>query len=314
MRRRSRSHSVLGVLGIMLALVGALTLGVTGIRLRAGPAFAQEQSVTDTIIAPAPVNAVAPPRVHRGMDRTMDQFTVHVPTGAPEPLRVLVALHGMGGTGEDFSAPLYALTDARGWAVVAPTFSYGDWRDPGQVTKDETRNLPQLATFLDRLPEIAGMDVNRAVYLYGFSRGGQTAERFALIYPERVAGVAMASSGTYTLPVRSFGLENRAALFPYGVADCAELFGRGFDAERFAQVPFWVGIGRRDSDPADVPHQWDQYLGDDRLERAGRIALALRSAGVTVEVAEFPDTGHAETDAVRGSAVEFLAAVPQPPR
>lgn len=306
-RRPRRGRSIAAVLGMTLALLAALALGLTGAHPPTGAVFAQEQVGQD--VAPA----VATGRAHQGMHRTFDQFTVRVPTGAREPLTVLVALHGIGGTGEDFGAPLYALTDARGWVVVAPTFGYGDWRDPGQVTKDETRNLPQLAAFLDRLPEITGFDVNPTVNLYGFSRGGQTAQRFALIYPERVAGVAMASSGTYTLPVRTFGLEDRAALFPYGVADCAELFGHGFDAERFAQVPFWIGIGRRDSDPADVPHQWDPYIGGDRLERAGRMAIALRDAGASVQVVEFPDTGHAETPEVRAAAVRFLASVGQAP-
>ncbi len=307
MRRPRRGRSIAAVFSMALVLLAALAFGLTGARPPAGAVFAEEQSVQD--IAPA----AAPGRVHQGMHRTFDQFTVHVPTGAREPLTVLVALHGIGGTGEDFSAPLYPLTDARGWVVVAPTFGYGDWRDPGQVTKDETRNLPQLAAFLDRLPEITGLNVNPTVNLYGFSRGGQTAERFALIYPERVASVAMASSGTYTLPVRTFGIEDRTAHFPYGVADCAELFGRGFDAERFAQVSFWIGIGRRDSDPADVPHQWDPYIGDDRLERAGRIAIALYDAGASVQVVEFPDTGHAETAEVRAAAFRFLASVSEAP-
>ena len=307
MRRRRRGRSVAAV-AITLVL-GVLFLGIAGNRLRTVSVFAEEQqNVAETVTAVAPVPAPSP-RLHRGMHRTFDQFTVRVPTGAREPLTVLVALHGMGGTGDEFGAPLYALTDPMGWVVVAPTFGYGDWRDPGQITNEETRNLPQLAAFLDRLPEITGMDVNPAVYVYGFSRGGQAAQRFALVYPERVAGVAAASSGTYTLPVQTFGADSRAAPFPYGVADCLELFGRGFNAERFADVSFWIGIGRRDSDPTDVPHQWDDYIGDDRLERASRIAVALRSAGASVQVAEFADTGHAETAEVRTAAVRFLASL-----
>ncbi len=310
-RGRNRGRSIVAALGLSLALIAALFVGVAGSRLRVVSAFAEEQpgaavSVTESAVA------VAPGRVHEGMHRTFDQFTVHVPSGAREPLTVLVALHGMGANGEDFSAPLLGLTDSLGWVVVAPTFNYGDWRDPGQITKEETRNLPQLTAFLDRLPEIVGMTVHPSVYLYGFSRGGQAAQRFALVYPERVAGVAIASSGTYTLPVRTFGAASAETPFPYGMADCAELFGRRFDAERLTQVPFWIGIGRRDSDPAEVPHQWDPYIGDDRLERAGRIAIALREVGASVQVAEFPNTGHAETNELRTSAVRFLASLGQP--
>jgi pimeloyl-ACP methyl ester carboxylesterase len=248
-------------------------------------------------------------RVHAGVHQIVDNFTVHVPPGAQEPLTVLIALHGMGGNGEEFSAPLYQHTDALGWVVIAPSFAYGDWRDPAQITQEETRNLPSIARFLDRLPEVVGMSVRPTVLLYGFSRGGQAAQRFALVFPDRVAGVVSLSSGTYTLPLRAFALgESSSALpFPFGMADCPELFGRSFDAEQLTRVPFWIGIGGRDSDPADVPQQWNPYIGDDRLERAGRFAQALRNAGVNAEVVEFPGTGHAETDEIRSAAIRFLS-------
>jgi pimeloyl-ACP methyl ester carboxylesterase len=275
--------------------------------------FAEEQRSNDGVSAQARGPEIASPdvaRAHAGMQGTFDEFTVRVPAGAREPLTVLVALHGMGGTGEEIAAPLYELTDPLGWVVVAPTFGYGDWRDPAQITQEETRNLPRLAVFLDRLPEIVGMTVKPTILAYGFSRGGQAAQRFALVYPDRVAGVATISSGTYTLPLRAFSADGSGAAlpFPFGMADCPELFGRSFDVERLTRVPFWIGIGGRDSDPADVPHQWDPYIGDDRLERAGRFAQALRGAGINAEVAEFANTGHAETDEIRAAAIGFLSA------
>lgn len=311
-RRSGSRHSLVAILAVCTVIATALSLGVAGARPPVWSAFAEEQATDPGDPAPRIASDLARPsgaRAHVGMHQTVEDFTVHVPAGAREPLTVLVALHGMGGTGEDFSAPLYTLTDSLGWAVVAPTFAYGDWRDPAQITREETRNLPRLAAFLDRLPEIVEMQVKPEVLAYGFSRGGQAAQRFALVFPDRVAGVAVASSGTYTLPVRAFGAaETAAALpFPYGMADCPELFGRRFDTERLSRIPFWIGIGGRDSDPVDVPRQWDPYLGDDRLERAGRFAQSLRGAGVNVEVMEFANIGHAETDELRAAAIRFLS-------
>jgi pimeloyl-ACP methyl ester carboxylesterase len=293
-------------------LAAAATLGIAGVRPPAWSAMAQDltTSATTSAVAAASAAVVPAPRLHIGMHRTFDEFTVHVPTNAREPLTVLVALHGVGGSAEDFGAPLYELTDRLGWAVVAPTFAYGDWRDPAQITREETRNLPRLAAFLDRLPEVVGMEVRPGALLYGFSRGGQVAQRFALVYPDRVGAVATVSSGTYTLPLRAFGQEASGTElpFPFGMADCAELFGRSFDAERLKQIPFWIGIGSRDSDPVDVPQQWTPYIGDDRLERAGRFAQALRGVGIPAEVAEFADTGHNETNEVRAAAIAFLSS------
>src|SRR4051812_40409922 len=44
-----------------------------------------------------------------------------------KPLQVLLALHGMGGNGADFSKDLFEQADRYGWLLVAPTIDYGDW-------------------------------------------------------------------------------------------------------------------------------------------------------------------------------------------
>jgi len=253
-------------------------------------------------------SALAPARLHPGADLRIDEFYVHIPAGAPEPLTVLVALHGMGGSGEEFSRPLLQRADAEHWVIVAPTFDYGDWRDPAQLTHEARTHLPRLAGFLDRLPELTGLPVRPGALMYGFSRGGQTANRFALRYPEHVAGVGMVSSGTYTLPSASLRSADGDVTmpFPYGTANFVELFGNPFDSSRFAGVPFWVAVGGRDSDPADVPHQWDRYIGDDRVERAERFTGWLRDAGLDAQVRIFPDIGHGETDQIRSAAMDFL--------
>jgi pimeloyl-ACP methyl ester carboxylesterase len=253
-------------------------------------------------------SAVAPARVHPGADLRVDEFFVHVPPGAQEPLTALVVLHGMGGNGEDVSRPLLERADAERWVIVAPTFQYGDWRDPAQLTREAGAHMPRIAGFLDRLPDLTGLSVRKDALFYGFSRGGQTANRFALCYPERVAAVAMVSSGTYTLPFASVGSNDGdvAMPFPYGVSNFADLFGGAFDSSRFASVPFWVAVGSRDSDPADVPQQWTRYIGSDRVERAQRFTTSLREAGFNAEVHIYQGVGHGETDQIRAAALDFL--------
>jgi pimeloyl-ACP methyl ester carboxylesterase len=261
-----------------------------------------------TVNPPAPV--AAPLRVHPGADLQIDEFYVHIPAGAVEPLTPVLMLHGMGGAGREFSDVARSRCDGEHWIIVAPTFAYGDWRDPAVVTRESTTHFARINAFLDRLPDIAGMSIRPQVFVYGFSRGAQAANRYALTYPERVAGVAMMSAGTYTLPIASFGSgsDARATPFPFGVADIQQLFGRPFDSATFAQIPFWIGVGGRDNDPTDVPHQWDPYVGSNRVERAQRFAQWVEQAGASAELHVFPGVGHALPPEVNTSAMDFFAA------
>jgi pimeloyl-ACP methyl ester carboxylesterase len=288
--------------------IGVLTPGLLRTAL---PALADSPQLSGLPIAAlATTDAIAgPTRVHPGIDGQVDGIYVHIPAGAKEPLTVLVALHGMGANGEDFARDLTQRSDAEGWVLVAPTYDYGDWRSPSQLVREASGNMPRLAAFLDQLPEITGLNVSREVLLYGFSRGGQAANRFALAYPERVRAAALVGPGTYTLPLTSVALgpEHVSPQFPFGVANLPEVVGRTFDPVQFARVSFWIGIGERDANPDDVPHEWDRYIGDDRLERAGRFAGWVREAGCNVQVQVFPGVGHGETNEIRTSALDFLA-------
>ena len=44
------------------------------------------------------------------------------------------------------------------------------------------------------------------------------------------------------------------ARFPYGVSDLSAVFGREFDAEAFARVPVWIGVGDKNKIEAQVFH------------------------------------------------------------
>ncbi len=242
-------------------------------------------------------------------DAQYDEFSVRVPTNATTPLTVLVALHGMGGTGQREREGVRQQADANGWVIVAPTFGYARFEQPDQLRVEEPINLARLAAFLDRLPDLTGAPVKQQVLLYGFSRGGQTAHRFALAYPDRVAAAAVMAAGTYTLPSASFNDRDASFLpFPYGVADLGDLFGHPFAADQFARIPFWVGVGARDSLPSDVPREWDPYLGTNRLDRAEEFAGWLTRTGSQAEFRVFPGVAHLETGEMRSAALRFLAA------
>src|SRR5437899_5379950 len=116
---------------------------------------------------------------------------LHLPKELPttSPVQVLVALHGMGGNGEQFAANLLEDAERNHWLVVAPTIFYGDWTDPAQVAREDPRLIRWLDDYLEHLAEYVGLPVKSRVLLLGHSRGAQLAHRFALFQPERALAV-----------------------------------------------------------------------------------------------------------------------------
>jgi pimeloyl-ACP methyl ester carboxylesterase len=214
----------------------------------------------------------------------------------------------MGGNGEDFARDLQADADHYQWLIVAPTIAYGDWMDPAVVAREDPLLIRALANYLDQLPQLTGFSVRRQVLVLGHSRGAQLAHRFAEFRPDRVLAVAALSAGTYTLPSTS-------GSFPYGVKDLAQYAGRTFDAAGFEGVQFWVGVGGQDTNPSDLPRQWDAYEGTTRVQRAQAFEAAMQRMGASSVLRVFGDARHDVTGEMRSAACTFLgrAMVPRRP-
>jgi pimeloyl-ACP methyl ester carboxylesterase len=211
----------------------------------------------------------------------------------------------MGGSGEAFANDLFDQADRYGWIIVAPTIDFGDWTRPEVVAAEEPGLIAALSDYVDQLPSIVGMPVRRTILLLGHSRGAQLAHRFAEFRPERVLAVAALSAGTYTLP-------NGSLSFPYGVNDLASYSGTSFDAARVGGVLFWVGVGAQDTNPADIPRQWDAFEGTTRVQRAAAFASALQQMGASAVLQVFGGTSHGLTNEMRNAACTFLGGATLP--
>jgi pimeloyl-ACP methyl ester carboxylesterase len=221
-----------------------------------------------------------------------------------KPLQVLLALHGMGGNGEDFSRDLVEQADHYGWLLVAPTIDYGDWTNPNVVSHEEPMLISALADYLDQLPQLTGLPVRHLVLVLGHSRGAQLAHRFAEFRPDKVLAVAALSAGTYTLPL-SAGPQGGMS-FPFGVKDLALYTGRAFDSTRFGGIPFWIGVGGLDTNASDLPRQWDSYEGTTRVQRAQAFEEAMQLMGASSVLRVFGDAKHEVTSEMRLAACRFL--------
>lgn len=221
-----------------------------------------------------------------------------------EPVQVVVALHGMGGSGEGIAAPLKEIAEASGWALVAPDLAYGDWRDPAQVVRDDTTLIPALRHLLTELPSHLGVPVRDQHILVGFSRGGQIAQRYALFFPESTLAAVVLAPGTYTLPSQEPG-GTTSALFPFGMDGLDNVSGaRHFAPERLEHIRFMIGVGSSDNVAADVPREWD-HMGRSRLERAQAFHRALLELGLDSQMHVFQGVPHDMVPAMYAAAGTF---------
>jgi poly(3-hydroxybutyrate) depolymerase len=231
---------------------------------------------------------------------------LRMPAGPPADgaMQVLLALHGMGGNGPDFSRDLTEQADRNGWLVVAPTIEYGDWTDPAVVAQEDPVLIQALAAYTQQLPQLIGAPVHHRLLILGHSRGAQLAHRFAEFQPQRVLAVAAISAGTYTMPETSAA--DGSLNFPYGVRDMQRYAGHPFDRTTFDDVSLMVGVGGQDTNPADVPHQWDSVEGTNRLQRAQAFEAAAEELGAHAVLRVFNTAHHELTGEMRSAACEFL--------
>jgi pimeloyl-ACP methyl ester carboxylesterase len=235
---------------------------------------------------------------------------IHLPPDAAQhqPLRVLVALHGMNGQGETFAKPLIADADRNHWVLVAPTIPYHNHLDLKELLEDDVLFARALEASLKTLPDRIHLAVQPDVILFGFSRGAQLAHRFAFFYPERVSSVVAISAGTYTLPTEEMGVGSgsQALPLPFGVGDCQAYGYRPVDWESFKKISFWIAVGAKDDQPGEVPRAFDPYIGSTRVARACAFNSALEKVGVKSHLVIFPNVGHEMTAEICQEAMKFL--------
>ena len=249
--------------------------------------------------------ATVPPTI------TTDDYFLYLPKNAATrgPLQVLVTVHGMGGDGQSFCQNLINRADADGFAIVAPTFQYHDYKVTANVTADDSAMLPRLKQIVDQLPQRTGLTFKGKVLLYGFSRGAQIVHRFAELYPEQVLAVALFSAGAYTLPQTAMTMGGTAQnmAFPFGVADLSQYGSKdAFNSIAFRQIHFFVGVGGADTNPGDTPRDWDATEGTTRVARAQAFAGILTGMNMAPQFTVFPGIGHDVTTDMRGAAMTFL--------
>ena len=224
-------------------------------------------------------------------------------TSEPTALATLVmVLPGLGADGRGLAEEFVAAAEEHRWLLLAPSPDY-DPIGSESLSLADLRVDESLVALTDQVMAHSQFHVAPAMDLVGFSRGAQSAHRFVLRHPERVAALASLSAGTYTMPTNS-------EPYPYGIGNFA-LWNhqKPFDVVGLRRVRVFVGVGGADANPADVVRDWDAVGGTTRLERATRFAQALRQLGVPSRFQDYPGVGHVFVPGMRADAIAwFLGA------
>lgn len=240
--------------------------------------------------------AIAPPRPDACAEATLIQRPRSGPDGLAcwiaRPRRIdhsappIVAVHGLRRNARQ-QADLFATrAAAAGRIVIAPLFEEDRWPRYQQVVRRGRADLALLALLSDLRRD--GLCRTEHIELFGYSGGAQFVHRFAMLHPQVVARLTVASAGWYTFPDE--------ARFPYGLAprpDSADPWQAVTDARfrQFLALPMQVCAGAddcvRDDNTRSGP-MIDAQQGTNRLVRAMRwrraIERAAREAGITPRI------------------------------
>jgi poly(3-hydroxybutyrate) depolymerase len=217
--------------------------------------------------------------------------------------RPLVAVHGIRRGAEEQAALLAARAAAQGRVVIAPLFDAERWPRYQRLGRRQRADL----ALLGLLQGLHGECIASAERfdLFGFSGGAQFAHRFAMLHPERIGRLCVASAGWYTFP--------DAAAYPYGLGQrpgrddaCALRMQARLDA--FLRLPIDVCVGARDNRRDANTRSGaaiDRQQGRDRRARASRwseglaIEAAVRGIAPRITLSVLSGVGHNFRNCVR---------------
>lgn len=221
---------------------------------------------------------------------------IAVPAHADPAAPPLVAVHGIRRRAEEQAALFGARAAAQGRHVIAPLFDAENWPTYARIGHRRRADLA-LIELLEQLKRERVGQYDR-FDLFGFSGGAQFAHRFAMLHPQRITRLSVASAGWYTFPDQ--------AEYPYGLGQRA---GRADDhasrmrtaLDAFLRLPMRVCVGAldnvRDANTREGA-ELDLQQGRDRKARAARwveaieIAAAVRGIVPRVRLSVLPGCGH----------------------
>jgi len=187
--------------------------------------------------------------------------------------RVFVSVHGISRNAKRHACLFSKYAERYGIILIAPLFDKKHHANYQRFGRSELRSDIALQLICAEVLELTGVDVSQ-IYMFGYSGGGQFVHRYAMAYPEQVAGIVIGAAGWYTFPDINH-------VFPYGIRSRKNLPDVCFDPSRFLRVPATVFVGDKDLQRDDAlrkSRSIDSQQGETRVTRGLHWVQAMQHA------------------------------------
>jgi PKD repeat protein len=155
----------------------------------------------------------------------------------------------------------------------------------------------------------SGYNVKQKVFLMGFSIGGQVANKYSLLHPERVVAFSAGGiGGQLTLPERYYN--GYAVKWGWGVYDYESLVGECFKKDQYLGLPHYVYSGDQDLyDSHLTGTKWKSIFGGDTVTAVRNQCLFEKEYGYNVTYKEYQGVGHEYTYDIIQDSFDFFKEV-----
>ena len=164
----------------------------------------------------------------------------------------------------------------------------------------------------------AGYKVHDKVFVSGFSAGAMFAQRYCLLHPDRVRGIAGGQcGGSLTVPWTNYnGVDMN---WPVGVNDFRSLLGYDFNMSYYQQIPQFIYIGDQDNNNSTVAPGNHDLFTDEQMDfldenfgnsdpiRVENQCAFMSEMECNVEFKLYPGVAHQITSDMLNDIFSFLA-------
>jgi dienelactone hydrolase len=251
--------------------------------------------------------------------RTDQRFSycLYVPSAhadSDQPLPLVVLVHGTARTGPQYRDGFADWAEEHNAVVLAPLFP-GGIAGPGELHSYKFLMADDLRydhILLDIVDEVAGsfhVDAERFL-LHGFSGGGQFAQRFFYLHPDRLRAVSIGAPGRVTL------LDDTKDWW-LGTRDLEARSGVHIDIPALRKIPVHMVVGALDTETWEINNVGDanwldgaDATGKTRIERLDCLRRNFEEHGIPVKFEIVPDVGH-RGSLVRPAVKDYFSSVLQ---